>query len=476
MDKNEEFAIDVVRTLRQAGHTALWAGGCVRDLLLKLPSADYDVATTATPEEVRAIFGKHRTLAVGAAFGVIIVLGPPGCAQIEVATFRTEGPYLDGRRPDSVSFSTPEQDAQRRDFTINGLFFDPLTQQVLDYVDGRQDLERRILRSIGDPFARIAEDKLRMLRAVRIAARFELQIDPATAAAVRACALEIPVVSVERIAQELQKLLVNRHRRRAVELAWELGLLQHILPELEEIFPQSNSGRLRWNTTLNCLDRLQEPDFELAFAVLCGFTSWSHADAESLPQDNADTASSTSPSVPAATRPRSNTQLPITPNSLARRLKLSNSSAAALTAILWGRKPLRDAPQQSLAWLKRRLSHPCADALLRAMSIEAETAVAAAAAVAESATDDALEFERRELSGRVTGGAAADFCRKFLARHTAEELCPEPLLTGDDLIVAGMKPGADFKRIIETVRDAQLNGEITTSAAALQLALQLRLQ
>src|SRR5437868_9785761 len=175
-----EFAVEVVQRLRDSGHQALWAGGCVRDQLMAQMPKDYDVATDALPDRIREVFGKRRTLPIGAAFGVITVLGPKGAGQIDVATFRRDAGYSDGRHPDAVSFSDAEHDAQRRDFTINGLFLDPLEDRVIDFVGGQADIERRVIRSIGDPLARIAEDKLRMLRAVRFAARLDFAIEAAT--------------------------------------------------------------------------------------------------------------------------------------------------------------------------------------------------------------------------------------------------------------------------------------------------------
>ena len=236
-----EFAVEIVRKLRAAGHTALLAGGCVRDLLLGREPKDFDVATTARPEQVRDLFGHRRTLAVGASFGVIVVVPPRGseAGQVEVATFRTEGPYQDGRRPESVAFCTPEEDAQRRDFTINGMFYDPVEARVLDFVGGEADLAARVLRAIGDPHARMREDKLRMLRAVRFAATLDFMLDEVTAAAVREMAHEIVVVSHERIAQELRRMLVDTHRRRAVELCDSVGLLSVILPEVAIRLPSA---------------------------------------------------------------------------------------------------------------------------------------------------------------------------------------------------------------------------------------------
>src|SRR5262245_8226634 len=222
---DREFAIDVVRRLRQSGYEALWAGGCVRDELLGVDPADYDVATSARPEEVERTFA--RSVGVGKSFGVIEVIGPRrhdgSFPKVQVATFRSDGAYVDGRRPESVVFSTAEEDAQRRDFTINGMFFDPLEDRVIDYVGGQADLRAGVLRAIGDPRARFREDKLRLLRAVRMAARFDFPIEPGTAAAVLEMAPEITVVSAERIAEELRKILVHRNRAWAVRQLDELG-------------------------------------------------------------------------------------------------------------------------------------------------------------------------------------------------------------------------------------------------------------
>jgi poly(A) polymerase len=223
----------VVRRLRDEGYESLWAGGCVRDQLLGKSPKDYDVASTATPDDVIRIFGRRRTVAVGASFGVVMVLGPDKAAgQIEVATFRSDGEYLDGRRPSSVSFCRPEEDAHRRDFTINGMFFDPLEEKFIDYVGGLDDLAAGIVRAIGDPAARFTEDKLRMLRAVRFTATFGFQLDAATAAAVRQLRHEICQVSEERVTQELKRMLAHVSRELSFRLLHESGLLAEILPEI----------------------------------------------------------------------------------------------------------------------------------------------------------------------------------------------------------------------------------------------------
>lgn len=261
-DPRREFAVQVARRLHEAGYQALWAGGCVRDALLGIPPKDYDVATSALPQQVREVFGKRRTLAIGAAFGVITVLGPKKAGQVEVATFRTDASYTDGRRPDAVHYSDPQQDAARRDFTINGLFYDPVNRVVVDYVDGQKDLQRRLIRAIGDAEQRIAEDKLRMLRAVRFAATLGFEIAADTAAAIEAHAGGLGVVSVERIAAELERMLLCPQRVRAVRLLRQLGLLDTTLPELSGLTTDALEHRLA------VLGRLSSPRLPVVLAGL----------------------------------------------------------------------------------------------------------------------------------------------------------------------------------------------------------------
>jgi poly(A) polymerase len=230
---DEQAGLAVVRRLRERGFVAYFAGGCVRDRLLGCPPKDVDVATSATPDEVRASF--KRTLEVGAAFGVVRVREQG--LEVEVATFRVDGSYADGRRPESVRFSTPEEDARRRDFTINGMFLDPVTGEVIDFVGGREDLGRRVVRAIGDPEARFAEDRLRLLRAPRFAARMGFTVEAGTAAAARLHAPELvtSAVSQERIHGELDRILTHPSRARGLTLVAELGLLPHSLPEVSDV-------------------------------------------------------------------------------------------------------------------------------------------------------------------------------------------------------------------------------------------------
>jgi poly(A) polymerase len=258
------LALEITHKLRDAGFEALWAGGCVRDQLLGLQPKDYDVATNARPEQVQELFGKRRTLGIGASFGVIAVL-KQGCPPVEVATFRSDGAYVDGRRPSSVEFTTAEQDAQRRDFTINGMFFDPVVEQVIDYVGGQADLRTRVIRAIGDARARFAEDKLRMLRGVRFATTLDFGIEPETLRAVEEMASEVKVVSAERIGAELTRLLVHPRRADGVQLLHTSGLLDVLLPEVAESAAHNSP---QWQATLAVLARLHTPQLGTALAAL----------------------------------------------------------------------------------------------------------------------------------------------------------------------------------------------------------------
>lgn len=240
--KLTKIATRLIERLRKAGHIAYFAGGWVRDLLLDLPTDEIDIATDASPEQVMALFSK--TVPVGIAFGVVLVIEEG--VQFEVSTFRKDHPYFDGRHPDGVDYSTPEQDAWRRDFTINGMFYDPLTQRVIDYVGGQEDLKKGVIRAIGDPQARFAEDRLRMMRAVRFAHRLNFALDPATADAIRANASSLlPAVSMERIWQELEKMAKSPHFNLALLALHELGLLPTLFPSLASLSVEELKGRTR---------------------------------------------------------------------------------------------------------------------------------------------------------------------------------------------------------------------------------------
>jgi poly(A) polymerase len=434
-----EFAVQVVRRLREAGHQALWAGGCVRDELLGLVPKDYDVATDATPEQVRRLF--RPTVAVGAAFGVIAVLGPrtpAGRLTVEVATFRSDVSYSDGRRPDRVVFSSPREDAERRDFTINGMFFDPIEGRLIDYVGGQADLGARVLRAIGDPAKRFAEDKLRMLRGVRVATRFGLTFDPATAAAIRAMAGQITVVSAERIADELRKLLVDPARARGVTLMYDLGLVEPVLPELLAMKglpqgpPSAPVGDL-WDHVIAVLDRLgPSASFPLALAALLHDVG--------------------KPRVVARTAERytfyhhEHVGRRIA-SDICLRLKLSNEERERVEWLVEKHQYLADAPHMRPARLKPILIHLGIEELLRLHEADA------------LASGHSLDH--------VT------YCRRLLAESTPADLNPPPLLTGDDLKQMGIPQGPVYKRLLDAVREAQLDGTITTKEEAIELVKRL---
>ena len=432
------FAVEVVRTLRAANYQALWAGGCVRDQLLGLAPKDYDVATNAQPEQIRQLFGIKRTLMIGAAFGVVTVLGPRAAGQVEVATFRCDGAYHDGRHPASVTFSTAELDAGRRDFTINGLFFDPIENRVHDYVGGQEDLRLGIVRAIRDPHERFHEDKLRMLRAVRFAATFGFEIEANTLAAVSDLASEIVIVSAERIAAEMRRMLIHPRRSLAVRYLRESGLLTAILPEAVAYDPQeshqdSAAAALRWNTTLALLDALVNPDFPTALAILMRGICHLPSDAITL-----EHALRNSPLAQPA------------PKDIAaifcRRWKLSNEEIDIVRWLLGHEATIRAATEIAWPQLQRVLVESHISQLLTyATAVE------------------------RVLDGEA---ASVSYCRQKLALPP-EELNPVPLLTGDDMKRLGLRPGPAFKQVLHAVRNAQLEKLIHTPAEAFSLAQQL---
>ena len=419
-DAQRAFAVSVVQSLKEAGYTALWAGGCVRDSLLGKTPKDYDVATDATPEQVRTVFGRRRTIGVGESFGVIVVLGPKDAGQIEVATFRTDGNYLDGRRPESVQFSSPEEDAQRRDFTINGMFYDPVADKLLDFVGGEKDLKAGILRAIGDPQARMQEDKLRMLRAVRFAATFRFELDESTANSIRSMADQIHVVSAERIAQELRRMLAHENRACAMTLCRDLDLFARILPELRSL----ESDGERWSMVESAMGQLQTSSFPTALATL-----FSCLELGGIADSGAESS------------------LAERLDSCGRDLRLSNDEIDQAAWIVQNLHRLDNARSLSLATLKRMLIHRFAADLLEVMRVH------------------------RVVLGRRLDDV--EFCREFLDATPREVIDPPDLITGRELIELGLTPGPQFKEILDQIRDAQLNLEISSSTQARELAQRL---
>lgn len=443
-----EFAVDVVRKLRAAKFEALWAGGCVRDELLGLTPNDYDVATSALPEQVQKLF--LRTVSVGKAFGVIDVLGPRPL-KIQVATFRKDiydrltnrtdpGPAGQEtgsdrpRDPDRVEFCSAQEDAQRRDFTINGMFFDPLETKLIDYVGGQKDLENKVLRAIGDPTLRFTEDMLRMLRAVRMAMRFNLTIEPATRAAIRAMAPGINDISAERITEELAKMLVHPRRADALNLLLDLGLIQEVLPELVPMKglpqgpPSAPTGDL-WDHVMRVVELLgPQVSFPLAFAALLHdvgkprcigrapdrYTFYHH---EHIGRRLAE--------------------------EIGLRLKLSNADRVRIEWLVEKHQILADVKQMRVSKVKKVLAHPGIRELLDLHRADA------------LATGKSLDH--------------VDYAEQLLAQWPAHELQPEPILTGDDLIAHGLTPGKLFAPLLAACYDAQLEGTLKSKVEAIQL-------
>ncbi|MEO8270760.1 MAG: CCA tRNA nucleotidyltransferase [Aureliella sp.] len=395
-----------------AGHTALWAGGCVRDLLMGNEPSDYDVATSATPEQVRELFGHRRTLPVGISFGVVIVQGNRGKAeQVEVATFRTDAAYSDGRHPDAVVFSTPQEDAQRRDFTINGMFFDPLTQAVIDYVGGEADLQQGRLRAIGRADDRIGEDKLRMLRAVRFAARFGFEIEPSTREAIARHAADVSCVSGERLWTEITKTLATPRAAWAIEEWYKLGLLEQILPELHVRWPQQREAA---NLLLAALATIEQADW---LDRLCALL-W-----------NATQDATVEPAV----------------RSLKQRLKQSNEVSDTIRGCVPAQRALDDAQHKPWSQVQPWLIADCADRAVRLF--EARVSLAEA--------QPAIEM-RKTLA----------WLHRQLSLPNAQ-LDPAPLMHGEDLIAQGLEPSSRFRELLSTVRRMQLDQQLLDRPAAL---------
>ncbi len=427
-----DFALEVVLRLRRAGFQALWAGGCVRDLLLGLVPVDYDVATDATPEQVMLSL-PFRAITVGISFGVVRIRHPRMQGiEVEVATFRSDSAYVDGRRPAAVIFSSPELDAARRDFTINGMFMDPESSQVIDYVGGLDDLRNQVLRAIGDPAERFREDKLRLLRAIRFAARFNLEIEPNTLQSLKAMAGEVVVVSPERIAQELRRMLVHENRAQAMNMALEVGLVAAILPPLVDMRglfqgkPVQPEGDL-WDHTMLVLRLLPvRPSFTLAFAALVHdvgkpFTRANHHGRTSFHSHD---------QVGSRIADR-----------LCRNLRLSNVERERITWLVAFHQYLGEAKKLREAKLKRVLAQP--------------------------GIDELLALHRADALASTGDTEHVDYCAYYLENQPAGPINPPPLLTGHDLVRHGLEPGAHFAVILETIREAQLEGRVQSKREVL---------
>lgn len=402
-------ALKVVQTLQAAGFSAYFAGGCVRDALLGRQPKDFDVATDAVPDEVRKIFGKRRTLAFGASFGVIGVLGEAS-TPTEVATFRSDGDYSDGRRPDSVRFGTAEHDALRRDFTINGMFYDPIGSQVIDYVGGEIDLRDGIIRAIGDPGKRIGEDKLRMLRAVRFTASLEFGIAPSTLFAIQQFAADVTVVSGERIGAEMRRMLGGKGATDAIQLLFDTNLIPFVWPSLAARAAE---------------DCLLLPDVKRLASLVQPY-SFIVLTACLLTRINTATKSSISEIVAG--------------------WKLSCDEQRAISESIAHYRTVLNANE--LPW----------------STVQPVVASRDAEAIIGSARAWAASFSR--------SNEGILYCEKRL-KWPREQLDPPPLITGDTLHQLGFKPGPPFRGVLQSIRDDQLDQRIVTREEAIKRAISL---
>ncbi len=426
---SEALAQAVIAKLQGAGHQAYLVGGCVRDVLLGVAPKDFDVSTDARPDRILDLF--PRSGRVGAHFGVVLVRDV--FAQVEVATFRSDREYTDGRRPASVHFEgDPREDVLRRDFTINGLMMDPGTGRVLDYVGGRADLERRVVRAIGDPDARFREDHLRLLRAIRFAARLRFEIDPATLAAIRRQHPLILTVSAERVRDELVRILTEGGARRGFELLDESGMLADILPEVAamkgvEQPPEYHPEGDVWVHTLLLLEKLEQPTPTLALGALLHDVG-------------------KPPTFRVAERIRFDGHVEEgvkLAHGILNRLRFSRDETEQVEALVAHHMRFKDAGQMKESTLKRFLRLP----------------------------EFREHLELHRLDALASNGQLGNYelVKRKLAEFSDEHLRPERLLTGADLIAAGYEPGPRFAEILAAVEDAQLEGRIRTGGEALEM-------
>ena len=424
---NQQLAGAIITRLRQQGHEAYWAGGCVRDRLLGRTPNDYDVATAALPGQILEYF--PNSVAVGAKFGVILVLG--GQVKVEVATFRCDHDYLDGRRPESVSFTrSPEQDVQRRDFTINGMLFDPIEKRYLDYVGGRADLEAGLVRAVGKPQERFAEDKLRMLRAIRFAARLGFSIEEKTQRAIQQHATEIEDISAERIRDELNRILTEGGTRRGFELLDETGLLEVLLPEVAAMKgvpqpPQFHPEGDVWLHTLLMLEQIVNPSVPLAWGVLLHDVG-------------------KPPTLRFAERIRFDGHVEVgvrMAEQILQRLRFSHGDRDQVVALVANHMRFMNVMDMRGGTLKK---------FMRIENFQ-----------------EHLELHRLDCQSSHGSLDNYEFVQQKLKETPAEDLRPPRLVTGDDLIAAGYRPGPVFKEILNQVEDAQLEGLVQSKQDAL---------
>lgn len=430
MNDVRNAAVDVVKRLRNAGHDALFAGGCVRDLLMGREPSDFDVATSASPEKVLDLF--EKTIPVGISFGVVLVIKDG--INIEVATFRADGPYLDGRHPESVTFCDAEHDALRRDFTINAMFYDPVNDNTVDFTGGRRDIEAKLIRAVGDPRKRFAEDYLRMLRAVRFATVLDFSIDEETEEAVRDLASNITSISMERVKDEIEGIITSPGRADGIRLLDGLGLLGKILPELETLKGVKQSPVLHpegdvYEHTLLALKKLGEADFVSAMSVLLHDIG----KPEALRKQNVFHGHETFGARAA--------------EAACRRLKLPNADTECICWAIAKHLIFKDARRMRESTLRRLLGHDCFNVL--------------------------LNLHRADIMASTGDLSNYEFIRAKLKRYAGEPVLPPPLLRGDDLLALGVEQGPILGEILGEVSDAQLEERVADREEALALAKKL---
>jgi len=426
----EKTAREIAARLRESGHIAYLAGGCVRDIVRGETPKDFDIATDAKPEIVQKLFS--RTYAVGAHFGVILVV--ENGFQFEVATFRSDDAYVDGRRPSAVHFSSPEEDAERRDFTINGMFYDPVAEKVIDFVGGRADIEAKLVRAIGDAAQRFAEDRLRMLRAVRFATMLDYKIDNQTSDALLANAVSINEISAERIREELVRIFLSPNRVRGWDLLDSSGLMRAILPEVvamkgcaqpEQFHPE---GDVFQHTRLMMQFLPEKVSVPLVFSVLLH-----------------DVAKPRTATVDETGRIRFNAHDRIgaeMTEEIMRRLRFSGAEIDTTVEMVRQHMVFKDVPKMRVAKLKRFMARPT--------------------------FDDELELHRVDCEGSHGMLDNYEFLLRKREEFANEPIIPPPLVRGDDLMALGLKPGPKFGEILEAVETRQLEGTLRTREEALK--------
>ncbi len=428
-----EAALELARQLTTAGHVALFAGGCVRDKLLGREPKDYDIATSARPQEVLKLFPGSNE--VGAHFGVVIVKHRG--VHVEIATFRTDGSYKDGRRPETVTFSTPEEDAERRDFTVNGLFEVPESGEVVDHVGGLLDLNAGLLRAIGDPVARFTEDGLRLLRAVRFSTTLGFQIEGGTRAAIEACAHLLDRISTERIRDEFSKILTSPRRRTGIELLVETGLMEQVVPEFLKTIgceqpPEWHPEGDVYTHTCIMLEMLgNDAPLELCLAVLL------HDIAKPPCQTFEDRIRFNGHDAMGATMA----------DEILRRLRYPNDVIAAVVPMVARHMQFMNVQQMRTAKLKRFMAEPTFAEEMKLHRVDC---------MSSNGFTDNYEFLQTK---------AEEFAK--------EPLIPPPLVSGRDLIKLGLQPGPRFKEILDSVETEQLEGRILDREAAMDYLRQL---